>query len=169
MDWTAQIIWLSFGPIWQFFTRTCQKIQQTTMCYVPPTDNWHIYCSNITPMFTQVGGRGHGLDCPNCLAVFWADLAVFRSDINRQPCAMCHQHTTGTSTAEKSNQCTRRWMVEAMDWTAQIFQLVSGPIWQFFMRTCQKVTTDNHALCATNRQLAHLLQQILTSVHAGGW
>ena len=60
-------------------------------------------------------------------------------------------------------------MVEAMDGTAQIIWLSSGPIWQFFGRTCQIVTTDNHALCATNRQLAHLLQKNQTNVHAGGW
>ena len=113
------------------------------------------------------------MDCPIFLAVLWADSAVFCADMsyknNRQPRAICHQQTTGTSTAANSHQCTRRWMVEAMDWTAQIFRLVSGPIWQFFMRTCQKETTDNHALCATSRQLAHLLQKNQTSVHAGGW
>ena len=138
-----------------------------------PTDNWLIHCSKSTSVYTQVDGRGHGLDCQNYLAVLWADLAVFRADMsesnNRQPCAMCHQQTTGTSTAANSHQCTRRCMVEAMDWTAQIIRLFSGPIWQFFVQTCQKVTTDNHALCATNRQLAHLLQKNQTSVHAGGW
>ena len=143
------------------------------MRYVPPADNWHIYCSKFTPGYTQVDGRGHGLDCPNYSAVFWADLAVFWADMsdsyNRQPCAICRQQTTGTSTAEKSNQCTCRWMAETMYWTAQIIRLSSGPIWQFFMRTCEIVTTDNHALCATNKQLAHILQHYHTNVHAGGW
>ena len=143
------------------------------MRYVPPTDNWHIYCSKFSPVYTQVDGRGHGLDCPNYSAVFWAVLAVFRADMsesnNRQPCAMCHLQMTGIYTAAKSHKCTRRWVEEAMDWTAQIIWLSSGPIWQFFRRTCQIVTTDNHALCATNRQLAHILQKNRTSVHAGGW
>ena len=33
---------------------------------------------------------------------------------------------------------------KAMDWLDQMNGLSSGPIWQFFVRICQKVTTDNH-------------------------
>ena len=58
---------------------------------------------------------------------------------------------------------------KAMDWLDQMIGLSSGPIWQFFVQICQKVTTDNHVLCAINRQPAHLLLQNHTSVYAGGW
>ena len=115
MDWTAQIKRLSCGPVWQFLVQTCQEKQPTTTRYVPPTENWHIYCSKITPVYTQVDGRGHGLACLNFPTVLWAhlvvDLAVFGADLsgknNQQPRAMSHEQRTGTSTAANSNPCSQ--------------------------------------------------------------
>ena len=104
------------------------------MLYVPPTDNWHIYCSEITPVYTMVDGRGHGLACLNFSTVFWADLAVFGADMSWAGLAVFGADMSGKTTdihapcatnrqlaqllLAESHPCTHSWMEEDMAWLA---------------------------------------------------